>query len=161
MFEQTAPAKAEPKIKINSVEDAPKTGDMKTYKGSDYIFDGTLWVRQDEPQRDFQRFVPVAAPGVIPNSYIALDTVTGTLCKTWNWDVRASPINGQQTCVSLASEGDPGQNKVKVWNEKTGKFEDNTVHFTEGNQAWNIPVYLMEKFKKAHPNAKEDPLGIR
>ena len=51
---------------------------------------------------DFQRFVPIATTtpsfeGVQPGN-LALDTKTGTLCKTWDWNLASSSLNGLAEC---------------------------------------------------------------
>jgi len=51
---------------------------------------------------DFQRFVPI--PTVTPlfegvqAGNLALDTKTGSLCKTWGWNLVSSALNGLPEC---------------------------------------------------------------
>jgi len=51
---------------------------------------------------DFQRFVPITTTtplfeGVQPGN-LALDTKTGSLCKTWGWNLASSALNGLPEC---------------------------------------------------------------
>jgi hypothetical protein len=51
---------------------------------------------------DFQRFVPIPTvtplfEGVQPGN-LALDTKTGSLCKTWGWNLASSALNGLPEC---------------------------------------------------------------
>ena len=38
--------------------------------------------------------------------------------------------------------------------EEGGSAQDKTRHFTEGGNAWDVPVNEIPEFKKDHPNAK-------
>lgn len=41
----------------------------------------------ERPAKPVQRFVPIDEPN---HEGVALDTATGTLCKTWNWSYNAN-----------------------------------------------------------------------
>ena len=54
---------------------------------------------------DFQRFVPIPSPtplfeGVAPGN-VALDTKTGNLCKTWDWNEKSSALDGLPECQKV------------------------------------------------------------
>ena len=67
-------------------------------------------VHEMPPTHDYQRFIPISQEGrgefplikLVPVSYLALDTATGMLCKTWDWNVPGSELNGLDACLTLA-----------------------------------------------------------
>lgn len=61
---------------------------------------------------DRQRFKTVEVYPVGMRQNLALDSYTGQLCRTWNWQTNGgkSPYNGLPTCASLSGQpdGPPG-----------------------------------------------------
>jgi hypothetical protein len=61
---------------------------------------------------DPQRFKTVEVYPVGMRQNLALDSYTGQMCRTWNWQTNGgrSPSNHFPTCASLSGqpEGDPG-----------------------------------------------------
>ena len=56
-------------------------------------------------QPNTQRFVPIASPtplfsGMQP-AHFALDTATGRLCKSWDWNAPQHELNDLPACYSL------------------------------------------------------------
>jgi hypothetical protein len=67
---------------------------------------------------DNRRFSPLPeSPGApiikgVPRSYLALDTWSGTLCKTWRWNVESSELNALAECLDYADPL-PGTSRAK------------------------------------------------
>src|SRR5690242_6532515 len=63
-----------------------------------------------------QRFVPITSPsplfdGMQP-AHFALDTATGRLCKSWEWNAPQNELNALPVCYSLT--------RVEVWERGPG-----------------------------------------
>jgi len=62
--------------------------------------------RQSETDTlDFQRFIPINSPnplieGVQPGN-VALDTRTGRICKSWDWQQSSSSLNSIPECYKI------------------------------------------------------------
>jgi len=104
----------------------------------------------------YQRFVPIVpapsgyAPMRVPwHGFFALDTKTGTLCRTVD---RAFPsdsawANELALCTTLTIAGLPEGGIVKPI--------PRTKRFVHGDDVWDIPLDKVEAFKKKHPEAVE------
>ena len=66
---------------------------------------------KDQHYPPLHRFVNVPSPG--SPSGIALDTVTGQYCKTWEWNYKATAMNGGldtlPTCLSIFNDFPAGE----------------------------------------------------
>jgi hypothetical protein len=63
--------------------------------------------KKDPNSEQIGRFVPLPEyPGNplitgVPRPYVALDTSTGRLCKTWDWNIPGSGLNNIENCIEF------------------------------------------------------------
>ena len=95
------------------------------------------------------------------HGFFALDTKTGTLCRTTNREFPSDSawVNDLILCAALTLEGSPDAQSSDQFLENPYRSpqgrKPGTERFVHGDDVWDIPLDKVEAFKKKHPEAIE------